>query len=284
MDIRKVQQEGIYDEIVQILHEETGQHVNIMVDGGIIVASTRKERIGTIHESAKLILLGQLDEALVTEEEAAKLDGVKAGCNLPIEYNGARIGVIGMTGDPFLMKPIVRVASRLVILWIQNYENLENQKKAVDHVYGQLQNMAATIEELAASSETFAVTSQDASTEVVNAEKEINEVTLVLKLIKDISSQSNLIGLNAAIEAARAGEAGRGFSIVANEIRKLATNSEKSVKDIHAILVKIKTVFDKILEQVKTNESQANEQSKAIQELAASVEQVEQMMEQLAKN
>lgn len=282
MDIRKVQQEGIYNEIVQILHEETSQHVNIMAEGGVIVASTRKERIGTIHESAKLILLGQLDEALVTEEEASKLEGVRAGCNLPIEYKGRRIGVIGMTGDPHLMKPIVRVASRLVILWLENYENLENQKKAVDHVYGQLQNMAATIEELAASSETFAVTSQDASKEVVNAEKEISEVTLVLKLIKDIASQSNLIGLNAAIEAARAGEAGRGFSIVANEIRKLATNSEKSVKDINLILSKIKTAFSNILEQVKTNEGQANEQSKAIQELATSVEQVEQMMEHLA--
>jgi sugar diacid utilization regulator len=50
----------------------------------------RKERIGTIHESANKIMNRVIDEVLVTEEEAAKLQGVKAGCNLPIEYQGKR--------------------------------------------------------------------------------------------------------------------------------------------------------------------------------------------------
>ncbi|TCS82575.1 sugar diacid recognition domain-containing protein [Tepidibacillus fermentans] len=278
------EKEGFFDEIVQILYEETGQHVNIMGEKGIITASTRPERIGTVHESAKQIMLGLIDEALVTEEEAAQLQGVRAGANLPIEYEGKRIGVIGMTGDPHAIKPIVRIAARTVVLWLKNHEQMIKQQKAAEEVYGQLQNMAATIEELAASSEDFAAFSKQASNEVARGEKQIKDVSIALKIIREIASQSKLIGLNAAIEASRAGEAGRGFSIVANEIRKLASNSEDSVKEIQQTLEQVNQVFTKILLDVQTNEQKANEQSIALQELAKYVEKVEKMMEKLAQN
>ncbi len=274
-------QEGYLDEMVEILHQETGQHVVVMGAGGRIVSATRKERIGTIHESAKKIMSGLIDEALVTEEEAAKLQGVKAGCSIPIEYKGNRIGVIGLTGDPSIMRPIVRVAVRTIILWLQNKEHLNHLQTSVEQVYLQLQNMAAAIEELAASSEDFAVTSKSATVEANNAEEQVKEISIALKIIKDISSQSNLIGLNAAIEAARAGEAGRGFTIVANEIRKLALNSENSVKQIQQILKGIEGAFNAILFHVKTNEEKANEQSEALQELAKYVQNIEQMMDSL---
>ncbi|WP_339060197.1 sugar diacid recognition domain-containing protein [Tepidibacillus marianensis] len=200
------EQDGFFDEIVQILHEETGQHVNVMGDKGVIIASTRKERIGTVHESARQIMAGLIEEALVTEEEAAKLEGVRAGANLPIVYEGKRIGVIGMTGDPNIVKPIVRVASRTVVLWLKNHEQMNKQKVAAEEVYGQLQNMAATIEELAASSEDFASSSKQASNEVVNAGNQVKEISVALRIIREIASQSKMIGLNAAIEAARAGK------------------------------------------------------------------------------
>lgn len=281
MSNEMVIQKGYFDEIVEILHQETGQHVVVMGEGGRIVSSTRKERIGTIHEGAKKIMSGLIDEALVTEEEAAKLKGVKAGCSLPIEYQGNRIGVIGLTGDPSIMRPIVRVAVRTIILWIQNKEHLNNLQASVEQVYSQLQNIAAAIEELAASSEDFAATSKYTTVEANNAGEQVKEISTALKIIKDISSQSNLIGLNAAIEAARAGEAGRGFTIVANEIRKLALNSENSVKQIQQILIGIEAAFTTILVHVKTNEEKANEQSGALQELARCVEKIEQMMDSL---
>lgn len=283
LDLGKIQEEGFYDDIVKILYEETGQHVNIMVKDGIIVSSTRKERIGTVHESAKKILLGLINEALVTEEEAKKLNGVKAGCNLPIVYKGERIGVIGMTGDPHIVKPIVKVAARMVTLWINNHENLMLLNKSVDEVYSQLQNMAATIEELAASSETFAVSSKKTSKETEEAGGQVQEVAIAIKLIKDIASQSKLIGLNAAIEAARSGEAGRGFAVVAKEIQKLGSSSEDAVKEIQDILKQIENVFAIILAQVQLNEKQAEEYSTAIQELAQYVEQIERMMETLTQ-
>ena len=71
---------------------------------------------------------------------------------------------------------------------------------------------------------------------IENLKKNSQEITNVMNLISDISEQTQLLALNATIEAARAGEEGRGFSIVASEISKLATESQQATKSIDNII------------------------------------------------
>jgi len=78
-------------------------------------------------------------------------------------------------------------------------------------------------------------TAKDQMKKAIESSKNVDKITILSNAILEITEQTNLLALNAAIEAARAGEAGRGFSVVADEIRKLAESSQKTVEEIKSI-------------------------------------------------
>lgn len=98
-----------------------------------------------------------------------------------------------------------------------------------------VQETAASLEEITKSASDLAERIVDVSSHMKEVSYGTNQIGQISKVVKGISDQSNLLGLNAAIEAARAGDAGRGFSVVADEIRKLATNSKENVSQIDDI-------------------------------------------------
>ncbi|MGI5900930.1 MAG: methyl-accepting chemotaxis protein [Desulfitobacteriia bacterium] len=107
--------------------------------------------------------------------------------------------------------------------------------------------------------------------EVQEENKKADEIT---QFVKNIAGQTNLLGLNAAIEAARAGDQGRGFGVVADEIRKLSTSSNESIKGIEEFLKKTNENLANINQRLENANAVFQEQAAGIEEITASVQEL----------
>ena len=166
------------------------------------------------------------------------------------------------------------------------YETIEQQealKGLASSLTGSIAVLARTSQQLSSQSYQVAGASKELARYAIDSQNKVKETNEVLHMIKTISSQTNLLGLNAAIEAARVGEAGRGFAVVAEEIRKLAGISAESIKKGEIIIQGIQEQSIGTSKKIQQMDEVVSQITEAIIQLTDAVQQANLMGQRLDK-
>lgn len=143
-------------------------------------------------------------------------------------------------------------------------KNAENVAKSSEFVQKSIERLSESAEKLAKRQESLLALTEQIATHISETQK-------IIEIINGIANTSKMLGLNATIEAARAGKEGRGFSVVASEVQKMATNSRKAVGEVETILGGIQEKILLIKKEVNQTTDIGNIQAASTKELTNTV-------------
>lgn len=270
-------------QLVEFVSGETGYNMIVCDTDGVIIGDKSRERFGVRHEGAARIMRGECDSIAITREEAERSGGkMREGYNIVIQVDGERIGTFGIGGPLEVVKPIAKIAAAVIAARIQETRHLDLIGEVAGEISRSVEQTAAAIENIYAGSEELNAAHRAASAAVSATETKVQDTNQMLDFILDVADRTSLLGLNAAIIAAQAGQHGRGFSVVADEIRKLAKNSASSVDKITEILEQIQSGVAEVKAISKKTAAISEKQFRATQQIARDIANIKKSVDMLA--
>lgn len=277
MDYQKYFQEELSDEEILRCFAVVLPYLNAAVrdDMAFAVSDLEKYLAYTEPEGFKLNL-HYGDRVVEIVEECIRRGENQKG-DIPEHVFGTAIKVIAV--------PIKNAAGKIIGtlsdgIDMRNSIRLLNNMAELTSNVGQV---SLNMGEMARSSADLAESGQKAAEMTQDALRAARQTGEILEIITEIANETNLLGLNAAIEAARAGDQGRGFSVVAEEIRNLASQTKASAKSIKGVIERINGAIDCIAKIVQETAATSEEQAATNQEISASLESINRHMVELSQ-
>lgn len=157
---------------------------------------------------------------------------------------------------------------------LKSYEIITSEGESITHMNEVIGVGTDSIAKIAEGMGSMTDKMRDMSSSMSNLESKADSINAFVETISRISDQTNLLALNAAIEAARAGDAGRGFSVVADEVRSLASNTSQSAEEVGGLINRIKVDTDTSVEFVSVLEKSNSELTEVVSGLHESYDQI----------
>ncbi|MEA4826345.1 MAG: methyl-accepting chemotaxis protein [Clostridium sp.] len=202
--------------------------------------------VGSIAHMA--VTKGEVISSLIPEE----VFGVPTkAIGIPIKENGKVVGAISIAKSLKKQTTVSDLSKTL-------HNSLSQISSAINEFSTNIQNMAQ-----------FNSMIQE---NVEKTKKEAENTDGILQFVANIARQTNLLGLNAAIESSKAGELGKGFGVVAKEIRKLSNSSNESINQINNILKNIQSSVTDISDKINKSNEVFEQQTGTIEEITSSIE------------
>ncbi|MBT9267167.1 methyl-accepting chemotaxis protein [Pseudomonas sp. MG-9] len=334
------QEKTVYEQ----LHQRAAQVMErvdqaYVAEDGAMQAELKKNSVLIIGSSALALLVGLIAAWVITRLIVAPLRSVMrvaqqiAAGDLSARVEVTRRDEIGqlmlamqqmgtglstiVSGLQAGIEQLASSAQSLSAVTEQTNLEVSSQKEETEQVATAMNQMSATVHDVARNAEEAALAAQTADDKVESGQQvvrqsmarieqladsatsasssieslsaQIQNIGTVLDVIKSVAEQTNLLALNAAIEAARAGEQGRGFAVVADEVRALARRTQQSTEEIERLVSALRSAAHSSVQQIQSSGelvklavSDALQTESALGSIAAAVSLIQQMNQQIA--
>lgn len=256
---------------------ELASFINDFTEDDLAVAISDREKVIKCIPGENVFL--RVEEGAVLTKELALFQSMKQKKKItvfiPKEVHGEPMTATSI--------PITDEGGEIVgsIATVKSISDKEDLHDIIKNLANSLNGMTETTTQISASAEKIAHSGDEIITYVNSTINKTRETDQVVRFVQQVAKQTNLLGLNAAIEAARAGEAGRGFQVVAEEIRKLAISSNESVDKIASVLKEIQGGVTKIHQMVEKNGLLTQDQAAGTEEITAEINELSTLADKL---